>query len=49
MIAEAVKTLTGTGGALEGDTAGNLLKLAPLAFVAGVLAYLFTATGRKNL
>jgi hypothetical protein len=49
MIAEAVKTLTGTGGALEGDTAGNLLKLAPLVFVAGVLAYLFTATGRKNL
>lgn len=48
MIAEAVTTLTGTGGALEGEIAGNLLALAPLVFVAGVLAYLFTATGRKN-
>ena len=48
MIADAVTTLTGTGGALEGEIAGNLLALAPLVFVAGVLAYLFTATGRKN-
>ena len=48
MIANAVAELTGTGGALEGEVAGNLLSLAPLVFVAGVLAYLFTATGRKN-
>lgn len=48
MIANAVTELTGTGGALEGEIAGNLLALAPLVFVAGVLAYLFTATGRKN-
>ena len=48
MIVEAVTTLTGTGGALENDVAGKLLALAPLVFVAGVLAYLFTATGRKN-
>lgn len=48
MIVEAVTSLTGTGGALENEIAGNLLSLAPLVFVAGVLAYLFTVTGRKN-
>lgn len=51
MIAQTVAELTGTGGALEGTVAGTLLDLAPLVFVAGVLAYLFTATSdrRRNL
>ncbi len=48
MIATTVVDLTGTGGALEGTVAGNLLDLSPLVFVAGILAYLFTATGSKN-
>lgn len=48
MIANVVTELTGTGGALEGTVAGNLLDLSPLVFVAGILAYLFTATGAKN-
>lgn len=45
MIAEVVIELTGTGGALEGTVAGTLLDLAPLVFVAGILAYLFARTG----
>lgn len=47
-IATAVTDLTGSGGALEGSVAGTLLDLAPLVFVAGVLAYLFIATGNRN-
>ena len=35
-------------GALENTVAGTLLDLAPIVFVAGVLAYLFTATGSKR-
>ena len=48
MIANTVTQLTGTGGALNGTVAGTLLDLSPLVFVAGILAYLFTATGSKN-
>lgn len=48
MIVETVSNLTGTSGALEGTIAGTLLDLAPIVFVAGVLAYLFTATGSKR-
>lgn len=44
-IATSVKNLTGTGGALEGSVAGTLLDLAPLVFVAGVLAFLFIKAG----
>lgn len=47
MIATTVADLTGVGGALEGSVAGTLIDLAPLVFVAGILAYLFTATGSK--
>ena len=47
MIASTVADLTGTGGALEGSISGTLLDLAPIVFVAGVLAYLFTASGSK--
>ncbi len=48
IIAETVAELTGTGGVLEGTVAGTLIDLSPLVFVAGVLAYLFTATGARN-
>ena len=48
MIVETVSNLTGSSGALEGTIAGTLLDLAPIVFVAGVLAYLFTATGSKR-
>lgn len=48
MIVETVTNLTGTSGALENTIAGTLLDLAPIVFVAGVLAYLFTATGSKR-
>ena len=48
MIVETVENLTGSSGALEGSLAGTLLDLAPIVFVAGVLAYLFTATGSKR-
>lgn len=48
MIVETVGDLTKTGGALDGSIAGTLLDLAPIVFVAGVLAYLFTATGSKR-
>ena len=47
-IATAVSDLTGVGGALTGTVAGTLLDLAPLVFVAGVLAYLFIATGSRR-
>lgn len=48
IIAETVANLTGAGGALEGTVSATLLDLAPLVFVAGVLAYLFTATGDRR-
>ena len=48
IIATTVSTLTGTGGALTGTVAGTLLDLAPLVFVAGVLGYLFLATGSRK-
>lgn len=47
-IVTSVTALTGDSGALEGTVAGTLLDLAPLVFVAGVLAYLFAATGNKR-
>ena len=47
-IVNSVNGLTGTGNALDGTVAGTLLDLAPLVFVAGVLAYLFLKTGAKR-
>ncbi len=47
-IVSSVTDLTGTGGALENSVAGTLIDLAPLVFVAGVLAYLFLKTGAKK-
>ena len=47
-IVNSVNSLTGTGMALDGTVAGTLLDLAPLVFVAGVLAYLFLKTGAKR-
>lgn len=47
-IVNSVNGLTGTGQALDGTVAGTLLELAPLVFVAGVLAYLFLKTGAKK-
>lgn len=46
IIVTTVTDLTKTGGALEGSVAGTLLDLAPLVFVAGVLAYMFLHTGQ---
>ena len=46
-IVTSVNSLTGTEGALAGSVAGTLLDLAPLVFVAGVLAYLFIKTGSR--
>jgi hypothetical protein len=48
IIAETVMTLTGTDGVLNGTVAATLLDLSPLVFVAGILAYLFTATGSRG-
>lgn len=48
MIVTTVSDLTGTGKPLEGSLAGTLLDLAPIVFVAGVLAYLFTKSGTKG-
>ena len=45
VIVTSVTSLTGANGELEGTVAGTLLDLAPLVFVAGVLAYLFLNTG----
>lgn len=47
-IVSAVTDLTGADGALNGKVAGTLLDLAPLVFVAGVLAFLFLKTGAKK-
>ena len=48
-IVSAVEALTVTGMALENSVAGTLLDLAPLIFVAGVLAYLFMNTGSRKI
>lgn len=48
IIATTVTDLTKTGGALGGTVSGTLLDLAPLVFVAGVLGYLFLATGSRK-
>jgi hypothetical protein len=47
-IVTSINALTGDGGELEGTVAGTLLDLAPLVFVAGVLAYLFLKTGSSK-
>lgn len=47
-IVTSVTSLTGTGGALSGTVAGTLLDLAPLVFVAGVLAYIFVKAGANK-
>ena len=47
-IVTSVSALTGVGGDLEGTVAGTLLDLAPLVFVASVLAFLFTRTGTSD-
>ena len=48
VIVTSIADLTGVGGALEGSTGGTLLDLAPLVFIAGILAYLFATTGAKK-
>ena len=47
-IVSAVADLTGTGMALEGTVSGTLLDLAPVVFVAGILAYLFSLSGGRD-
>lgn len=47
-IVTAVAALTGTGMALEDTVAGTLLDLAPVVFVAGILAYLFSLSGGRD-
>lgn len=47
-IVTSVTGLTGVGGSLENTVAGTLLDLAPLVFVASILAYLFLKTGTKD-
>ena len=47
-IVTSVSGLTGTGGDLEGSVAGTLLDLAPLVFVAAILAFLFMKTGQND-
>ena len=46
-IVTSISALTGVGMPLENTVAGTLLDLAPLVFVAGVLAYLFIKTGSR--
>lgn len=48
-IVTSVTDLTASGGALNGTVAGTLLDLAPLVFVASVLAFLFLKTGSKKV
>ena len=48
MVVTTIADLTGTGGALDGTTAGTLLDLAPIVFVAGILTFLFLKTGQKG-
>lgn len=47
-IVTSVSGLTGVGGDLEGTVSGTLLDLAPLVFVASILAYLFMKTGQND-
>ena len=47
-IATSVAELTGEGGALNGTISGTLLDLAPLVFVASILAFLFMKTGTND-
>lgn len=47
-IVSAVSGLTGVDGDLAGTVAGTLLDLAPLVFVASILAFLFISTGNKD-
>jgi uncharacterized PurR-regulated membrane protein YhhQ (DUF165 family) len=47
-IVTSVTALTGAGGDLEGSVSGTLLDLAPLVFVASILAYLFLKTGTTD-
>lgn len=49
IIVTSVNDLTGVGDPLAGTVAGTLLDLAPLVFVAGILAYLFMSTGSRNI
>lgn len=45
VIVTSVTDLTGSTGALYGTVGGTLLSLAPIVFIAGVLAFLFVSTG----
>jgi len=47
-IVTAVAGLTGAGMDLEGTVSGTLLDLAPVVFVAGILAYLFSLSGGRD-
>ena len=47
-IVTAVADLTGAGMDLEGTVSGTLLDLAPVVFVAGILAYLFSLSGGRD-
>ena len=47
-IVTAVADLTGVDGDLTGTVSGTLLDLAPLVFVASVLAFLFASTGKSE-
>ena len=47
-IVTAVAGLTGVGMDLENTVAGTLLDLAPLVFVASILAFLFLQTGNRD-
>jgi len=47
-IVTAVADLTGAGMDLEGTVSGTLLDLAPVVFIAGILAYLFSLSGGRD-
>lgn len=47
-IVAVVNGLTGTGGDLNGTPAGQLLDLAPLVFVGGILGYFLVQTATKG-
>ena len=47
-IVTSVTALPGVGGDLNGTVSGTLLDLAPLVFVASILAYLFMKTGTRD-
>jgi len=47
-IVTAVADLTGAGMDLEGTVSGTLLDLAPVVFIAGILAYLFSSSGGRD-